>query len=188
MDTNEKRKLLIYTISKKGIIFLYAYFVIILISSLIFCIYVMSNLEILINKNLLLWTSLCSISSSSIFTSIRYLRVLYKACIDNRIESPENGATKFIGNIMYFILRPIYSCAFVVLIVFAMMAGLIIVTPSVEYIINDRFLYLSVVVSSIVGFSIGDVIDGFAHISKRQVEKKLDLEMSKRGDTNGNQR
>jgi len=49
---------------------------------------------------------------------------LYKACIDLRIEEP-NADLRQLGNIIYFVLRPLYAIAFAVVAIFALLAGVI---------------------------------------------------------------
>lgn len=170
---NDKQKNLHYTLTKKTFIFLVVYYCILLIAGITFCVYVLSQVTELVSKNLLLWTSLCSIASSATFSSIHYLKIIYKASITERIDSPNGMSLCHAGNVIYFVSRPIFAIAFSIITIFAMVGGLIIITTSLEYIINERFLYLSVAISSIIGFSTGTVLDKFNLISKQQIEKNL---------------
>ena len=175
METKDKKSHLIYTLSRKALTCIIIYFTLLLIGGVILSVYTLSNIDTLVNKNLLLWTSVCSVGVSCVFSSIQYLKVLYKACITNRIGDPNNKSYEQIGNIVYFISRPIFASAFTVILIFSMLSGLIVVTSSVYYVINDRFLYLSVITSSIVGFSIGTVLDKFELFSKKQISKNVSI-------------
>ncbi len=170
---NDKQKNLHYTLTKKTFIFLVVYYCVLLIAGIAFCVYVLSQVTELVSKNLLLWTSICSIASSVTFSSIHYLKIIYKASITERIDPPNGISLCHLGNIIYFVLRPIFAMAFSIITIFAMVGGLIIITTSLEYIINERFLYLSVAISSIIGFSTGTVLDKFNFLSKQQIEKNL---------------
>jgi hypothetical protein len=98
---------------------------------------------------------------------VQYLKRLYKACIDNRVkESDEN--LKRLGYLLYFLLRPVYAMVFTIVTVFAMLAGIIVVSM-VDFVVNYRFMYLCVVVSSVIGFSIGRVLDTFEVIGKSKI-------------------
>jgi hypothetical protein len=105
---------------------------------------------------------------------LQYFKRIYKACLDNRIETPskEQSSIHF-GNILYFLLRPIYSYVFVLVMIFALLAGFIIISPSVDFILNHRFLYLCIILSSFIGFSIGRVLDGFELLSTRRIDEIL---------------
>jgi len=52
-----------------------------------------------------------------------------------------------------------------------MLAGLVFVTTSIYYIVNEKFLYLCAVISSFIGFSVGKVLDGFESLNSKKINK-----------------
>ena len=171
----EKRKWesLNYVLSKKCLHIVVAYYIVILIAGMIAAIFVMIDSPKFSSDNILLYTNVASLSVAGMLCSIQYLKRLYKACLNERvIFSQANNEIVQFGNFMYFVLRPVYAMAFVVVAEFALLSGVIIVT-SVDFQINERFLYLCVVMSSIIGFSIGRVLDGFEALSSKKVNDAL---------------
>jgi hypothetical protein len=79
-----------------------------------------------------------------------------------------DNSLKQFGYILYFSLRPIYAIVFALVVDIAMLAGVIVVTVD-DFEVNNRFMYLCIVVSSIIGFSIGRVLDVFELIGKSKI-------------------
>lgn len=178
----QKRKKLRYTLTRNWLITIIIYYVLLLMSGTILAIIFLSNLYQFLEWNLLLTTFLCSIGITVAFCSIQYLQLIYKACIDKRIDfiiNNKNSRTNYneqiLGNVLYFILRPIFAIVFVLIAVFGLLGGFVLITSSMDYIINDRFFYLSVVISCIIGFSIGNLLDKFDIFSRNKISQKLNI-------------
>lgn len=184
MSQKAKSENIRYTLSKKSYITLILYFIIILILGLSGCIIIFAHMESLLQNNLLLWTVICSLCSTCSFSAIHYIKVLYKAAITERIDISNDNSLLKIGNIVYFTTRPIFAIAFSVILVIGLMGGIVILTPSIEFIINERFLYLSVILSSIIGFATGNVLDSYSFFSKERVEKFFESKNEKGNKSN----
>lgn len=166
----QKHEKLEYTLSKKMIITLFIYYLIILVGGCILSIYIGCSLTTAIDQSLLLRkTFIISLSVSGMLCSVQYIKRLYKACITERINQQSN-TYKNIGNAMYFFSRPLFAFAFSVLAVFGMLSGMFVVTGSLDYILNEKFLYVSVVSSAIIGFSVGKILDKFGAISVNRID------------------
>ena len=169
----QKHEKLEYTLSKKMVISLFVYYLLILVCGCIISIHIGYSLTTPIDQSLLLRkTFIISLSVSGMLCSVQYIKRLYKACITERMDSQPN-AYKKIGNAMYFISRPFFAFVFSVIAVFFMLSGMFIVTGSLDYILNilnEKFLYLCVISSAIIGFSVGKVLDKFESISAERIE------------------
>jgi hypothetical protein len=164
-----KKDAYFYILSKFWLWFIIIYFIAIILSGIIVSIMILSNISNFVLKNILLYTSFVSIAVSAMLCSVQYLRRLYKACLGGGMQLVKSDdEIKQFGYIMYFILRPIYAIVFVLIAVFALLAGIIFVVP-IDYNINERFLYLCVVMASIIGFSIGRILDGFETLSSKHI-------------------
>ena len=97
------------------------------------------------------------------------MKRLYKACITDRIIECYSTFGQ-LGNIVYFVLRPFYSFVFVITMIFALLSGMFVITGNLDYIINEKFLYLCVILSSFIGYSVGHVLDKFELYSKEKIE------------------
>jgi hypothetical protein len=158
-----------YILSKCWLRFIIGYYIIILLSGIIVSIVVIANIYGFVLNNILLYTSFVSMAVSAMLCSVQYLRRLYKACLGGGMQFVKpNDEVKQFGYIMYFILRPVYAIVFVLIAVFALLAGIIIVAP-IDFKINERFLYLCVVMASIIGFSIGRILDRFEALSSKHI-------------------
>ncbi|MDL2236416.1 hypothetical protein LJC56_01075 [Christensenellaceae bacterium OttesenSCG-928-K19] len=169
MDTEKKLK---YLLTEKSIKSIFRYLIVLLLIGICGSIYVFIKINEIQQNDILLYTIIVSISVCLMFCSIKYIRKLYLACIESRIERPEDDMIhRSMGVAIYFYLRPAFAVVFVIIAIFAMLAGLLIVTSSLDYVLNNKFLYLSVIVSSFIGYSIGSVMDRFGDYSQKQVEK-----------------
>ena len=163
-----------YVLSKKWLYIIMIYYSIILITGMIATVYVMVYSHGFTADNILFYTNVASLSVAGMLCSVQYLKRLYKACLDERIIFlQEDDEIKQLGHLLFFILRPIYAMAFAIVAKFALLAGVVIVTSVDHVTINERFLYLSIVMSSIIGFSIGSVLDGFDALSSRHINNIL---------------
>ena len=168
----KKSDSLLFALSKAAIIILFVYYFVVLLTCLIGAIYVMCNLPIEVDKKtVIIKTIISSFSASGMLCCLQYIKRLYKACITDRIVE---SSYKFeqLGNIIYFILRPFYSFAFVTVMIFAVLSGMFVITGNLDYIINEKFLYLSVILSSYIGYSVGQVLDKFEKTSKEKIGNK----------------
>jgi len=160
---------LTYYLSNKMVVFLFIYYFILIFLGGIVSIYIADSLAEFTNQEELLIKTLGgSIAVSGMFCSIQYIKRLYKACLTDRIE--ENAdKIKIIGNLAYFILRPIFAFAFSIIMVYALLSGMFVVTGSLDYILNNKFVYLSILFSSFLGYSIGRLMDVFETLSEEKV-------------------
>lgn len=186
-NNNNKSKGLTYHIPQKWVIALYAYYTILIFSGASLLLYILiGNMYIdkfenekkpeYITKHedenkIMKYTYFVSMLSSVMLSSVRYSRKLYKACIDERIKTNEDNISKNVGNIMYFFLRPIYAVIFAIIFVISILGGAFFITGGMNFVINEKMVYLSAIVSCIIGYSVGDVIDIFEKYSSDKIKK-----------------
>jgi len=169
-NMNSKKNRLVYTLSKKNLVIIIVYYSTIVVVCVLLLINIL--LKGVSHENILFEAILGSLSMSSILCCTQYFKRIYKACIDERIELPQNDTGfKQIGNILYFLLRPIYASIFVIIMIFALLSGFILIAPSVDFVLNYRFLYLCIVLSSFIGFSVGHVLDRFELVSTKKIDE-----------------
>jgi hypothetical protein len=171
----KKRKweLCIYTFSKRWLYIIIGYYVVLLFGGIVVSIIIMANISGFVLNNILLYTNFVSIAVSAMLCSVQYLRRLYKSCINDKVHFYQSGEeVEQFGNIMYFILRPIFAVAFVVVAEFGLLSGVKIIVP-VDFQPNEKFLYLCVAMASIIGFSVGRFLDRFEVLSSRQIDSVL---------------
>lgn len=159
-----------YSLSKKSIIILYIYYSVLIIVGAIIAIYISCSLTSdLSQKELLVCTFIASISLSSMLCSIQYIKRIYKASINDRIN--DEGTTYIhMGNFAYFIFRPLFAMGFTIFIIFTILSGMFVVTGNLDYILNEKFFYCCAIISGIVGYSIGKVMDKFEQISDEKIK------------------
>lgn len=163
-----------YTLTQKNIYTISAYYILLIVLGIIVSAYTMMNVYKFEKKHLFFFAIVSSIAVSSMLCSVQYLKRIYKACIDNRVTMPTKESPYIhLGNLLYFFLRPIFACVFTIIAIFSILSGFIVITSSVDYILNDKFLYLCVIVSSFIGFSIGSVLDAFEVISDKNIISTL---------------
>lgn len=164
---------LIYCLSKKMLIFLFIYYFIILIFGGFFLVIITYNLMEEVNQEkIVVQAFLVSLSGSGMLCSVQYIKRLYKACLTDRIQISDD-AIKHIGNITYFIFRPFFALAFSIVMVFMLLSGMVVVTGNLDYILNEKFIYLCAIMSSFVGYSVGNLLDRFEKISEDKVSNLL---------------
>ena len=160
-----------YTLSRKALATIISYYIIIIFGGIVIQVLIISNIAGFVKDNILFYSAISSLSVSGVLCSFQYLKRIYKACLDDRIVFPTSVDKTYqqVGNVLYFITRPLFAFGFVILAEFAMLGGIIIIT-AVDFEVNERFLYLCVVVSAFIGFSIGRILDGFESLSTKKVE------------------
>ncbi len=165
---NKKDKL-VYTLSKNNVIFIYVYFFILIIIGMLLTISIVNSINTKnMNCNYLICSFEGSISISVMLCSIYYIKCMYKACIDNRIE--DGDTIKKIGNIAYFLFRPVFVAAFCIVLICFILSGMYIVTTNLDYIMNDKFVYLCMISCSFLGFSVGKFFERFQQVSSSKID------------------
>lgn len=165
---------LIYDLSIRTTIFIFIYYWMIMIISGIIAIIIgfnsiKNNIAI---EQTLKYAFIVSISISGMLCCVQYIKRLYKACITERIQTTECSLKK-IGNLVYFLSRPFFAFVFSILLVFSLLSGMFIVTGNLSYFLNEKFIYLCAILSGILGFSIGKILDKFNTISKEKINQIL---------------
>jgi hypothetical protein len=121
----EKKDFHIYILSKCWFRLIIGYYVAIILAGIFVSILVMANLSGFVSDNILLYTNFTSMAVSGMLCSVQYLRRLYKACLNNRlIFFHSNEDLQQSGNILYFILRPVFAIIFVIIMEFALLSVL----------------------------------------------------------------
>lgn len=172
--SNAEEKL--YSMSKKAVKLILLYYTTLIIIGSITLIIELFHVEELKSQDILRHSVYASLASGTMLCCVCYIRKIYKALINSQVQGPQGMQLESMGIILYFVFRPIFTIVFIILTVFAMLAGMVIITSSVDYILNNRFVYVCVVVAGIIGFSIGDVIDQFQRFSEKKVTKTFEKE------------
>ena len=167
MSSDNKRKLYI---TKNWVIGILLYYLIIfLVASMgTGCVLLLGNSSGLsiFNQALLGSTSIALAAASA-----AYIRKLYKLCFNFSSEQDDADQLflKRLGTVVYFVVRPLFSILFAILVVAGVRSG-IILSSSSDLNLDEGFIYLTMVSSFYVGFLSGDFIKKLE--SKGQ--KKLD--------------
>jgi hypothetical protein len=164
-----------YTLTKKWLVGITVYYCVLLIMGIVVSAIFIARSPVPL-ESLLLATIIASIAVAIMLCSIQYLKRLYKAAIDGRIVEAETNKIAKFGNIIYFLLRPVYAVVFVILMVYALLGGLIFITSSIDFVLNERFMYFCVAISGIIGFSIGRILDRFEALSSKKVDSFFNIE------------
>lgn len=164
MAKNEDIK---YELSKGNIIFLMIYYSLYILFGIM-----ISIIELCYDKStfgmklLIIYMIISSFGVSGMLCSVQYIRRLYKACIAGRIKE-EISVIGQIGTMMYFIFRPIFTFCFLIIIIVGLISGMYVVTGNLEYILNEKLIYVGMITSAYIGYSIGSLIDRFETISEK---------------------
>ncbi len=174
---NMNNKGLDYYVPKRWVVFLFVYYLLMILVGVIFIQYVLicKIREGSSQETIRMYTFFVSLLSSVMLTGVRYSQKLYKACIDGRVSFESSNKSVFIGNVMYFLLRPVYAVAFAIVFVVCLLGGLSFIMGGMDCSFNERMVYLSSIVSGFIGFSIGNVLDSFETVSKDKINKMLEL-------------
>lgn len=166
-------KLLEYHMQKGWVVFLFVFYITIIFIGISFLYYIIiSKMNgVLEQETIKTYTFFVSVLSSAMMTGIRYTQKLYKACIDGRVLFDSNNKAVEVGNVAYFFLRPIYSIGFSVIFVVCLLGGIKFLNGGMDCVINERTVYLSAIVSAVIGYSIGKVLDMFELVSKDYINK-----------------
>ena len=145
-----------FKLNSKNIYFLFTYYLILLILGLVLSILALLHESLLNEYSITFRAILGGIGFSLIGSTIFYLRKLYKSCINLDISPPLNkdDISRKIGVIFYFILRPIFSVSFSILIILLLKVSVTIVTIK-EPVLDVGFIYLTLFLSFFSGFSSG---------------------------------
>ncbi len=157
-------------ITKNWVIVILVYYLIIfMISSLGtgYLLFMGNSTGLSIFKQALLGSASMALAAAS----AAYIRKLYKLCFNFSSEQDGDDQLflKRLGTIVYFIVRPLFSILFAILVVAGIRSG-IILSSSSGLKLDEGFIYLTMVSSFYVGFLSGDFIKKLE--SKGQ--KKLD--------------
>ena len=175
MRNNMDNKALDYCIPKGWIVLLFVYYLLVVTFCLTFILYILIEKmgNVYCQDTIRMYTFFVSMLSGSMLAGVRYSQKLYKACIDGRVSCESGNKTQIIGNVMYFLFRPIYAVVFAVVFAICLLGGLLFILGGLDCLINERMVYLAAIVSGIIGFSIGNVLDSFEFVSKDKINKML---------------
>jgi len=166
---DEEKEKIVYGLSKKMIIFLFIYYFILMLLGGGVVIVIMHIIECYdVYEYIIVLAFAISISVSCMLCSMRYVKKLYKACVGKQIQV-KIDIIEGIGNMAYFLFRPLFACTFVILMIIALLSGMFAITGSLDYVLNEKFIYLCAVLSGFVGYSVGRTIDRFEHTSDKAV-------------------
>lgn len=166
IDSKAKIK---YTLCYKSIVFIFVYYTILLILGLLISSYIIVNTHYANKEDVILNMVVISLSVSAMFSAIKYTKIMYIACIRNQIESKQCKIKKT-GNLVYFLLRPIFGMSFALITSVLILGGFIGLTGNLDCIINEKFVYLTAASSCLIGSSVGDVLDKLVEISKSKIK------------------
>lgn len=155
MEERNDRKLYI---TKKWVVSILVYYVVLFIGSSIAAGYVLffeGALAIDVFKQALLGSASMALAAAC----AAYIRKLYKLCFNFSSSQDEDDQLflKRMGTIIYFVVRPLFSILFSVLVVAGIRSGIILSSSSAIK-MDQGFLYLTMVSSFYVGFLSGEFI------------------------------
>lgn len=160
-----------YTLSKKNVIVLSVYYILLITGGIIGMVITLCKANVFQIENLLKYSIIGSIGISITTSSMQYLKKLYKICINNKINEPlENSRVVNYGFLLYFYTRPLFAIVLSIVFLFAFLAGLVYITSSIDFVINERLVYVSIVVSGLIGFSTGTVHNTVENISINKLD------------------
>ena len=167
MDKKDEK---VYVLSKKQIYLLLIYYFILILVSIVVMIRVICELYKEINAYYVIKKSIeISIATAVTFCTIKYIRVIYLACIHRRIKDEKNISE--IGNFIYFLFRPIFALIFSIILVATVLSGLFLISGGLDIDINNKIIYLCCFLSVIIGYSVGKCLDFVELISIKLYEK-----------------
>lgn len=147
------------SLTKMQLISLFTFYIILLIGSLFEVMRVLREfIDVTTGSSVPIWIVLYgSFLSAVIGSGVYYTRKLYKLCIRRDLEMPPSSGSKEWGCAIYFLTRPLFSCAFALLIVLSLHMENQFVSTS-RGINSTNFIYVAMFVSFLSGFSAGKVI------------------------------
>lgn len=152
----------LFVMSRKFIVCIFLYYIAFLLISLLIAIGIIVRADILIgpSETVFVKAMIGSLAMSGIGSSTYYIRKLYKLCIRDEVEvydKIENSSNRMIGTILYFIIRPIFSLGFAIVVVLCIDLGDFVVS-SREASLGDGFYKMCMFISFFAGFSSGTFI------------------------------
>lgn len=140
----------------------FSFYILILIFSFISLIKITS---LAIDDISILTTLYGIISTSSLGSSLYYIRKLYKLCLGKNITLLSKGLQKNnqdfileqIGTFIYFITRPIYGISFSCIIFLGLNCGLLSISNNLNE-LNTATIYFYMFISFFIGFSSGSFL------------------------------
>ena len=161
MENEKKRAWFKLTIAKIRILF--CYYIVLFHVGLVLCLYTFFNDCFIFKFSISQLALIGSIGTSILGCSIFYLRKLYKSCIGADIEIVDASKTdsQVMGVYFYFLLRPLFSVAFALLIFVSIKSGMYVITnPKNENeLLDTGFIFFTMVVSFFGGFGAGDFLN-----------------------------
>lgn len=164
-----------FKLSKKNIKFLFIYFSILLFIGIVLSIMVLNYEDLNWQLSITSFSIIGGIGTALTGSTIFYLRKLYKSSIKGLLTKPQSEQDNIneIGLFIYYLLRPIFAICFSLLIHICLKANVSIVSiKSTEF--EPGLIYLTMLLSFIMGFASGDVITKLELVSKDISEKALD--------------
>lgn len=117
----KKSDVLIYSLSKKMLISLFVYYFVVLILGGIFAAIIACDLTDKMSQvQIMKRTFVLSIAVSGMSCSVQYIKRLYKACLTKRVKT-SGDFIENIGNFTYFVFRPFFAFAFVIVMIFMLL-------------------------------------------------------------------
>jgi hypothetical protein len=164
-------------ITKKWVMGIFIYYLSIFLVGCTGSIYVLA-LDGAIDLNHFQRALLGAMSISLAAASASYIRKLYKLCFNFSSEQNDDDQLflKRLGTVVYFIVRPMFSVLFAILVVTGMRSGIILST-SPEIAIDEGFVYLTMVSSFYIGFLSGDFIKKLESKGKEKLDSLLNKEL-----------
>lgn len=167
-------------ITSKGIKVLLFYFPVLLIISILF-----TTSIILINngiiENTILYESsnifanqialavIGSLSTNLMGCTIFYTRKIYKILLSSSFCVQNYGTLQTLGTILYFIIRPVFSMCFTLLLIIGLKAGLINIFQN-NTTISSSFTDICMFISFFIGFSSGKFLESIEKKSQSIAE------------------
>lgn len=166
-DISDKKK---YTLTRGCIKCVFIYYFILIILGLIVSSHIIVKVATEKTGNIILDTVSIALAMSAMLSGVKYTKVLYIACIRDQIDEKRNF-NREIGNLVYFVFRPLYAMVFAVVSIVAILGGFFGITGNLDYFVNERFVYLVAIISCVIGISAGNVLDKFNELSRNKINK-----------------
>ncbi|WP_289128276.1 hypothetical protein [uncultured Clostridium sp.] len=113
-----------------------------------------------------------SISTNLMACSIFYIRKIYKIFLSSSFTVQNKGSLKTLGTILYFMIRPIFSVCFTLLLIIGLKAGLINIFQN-DNTISSSFTDVCMFISFFIGFSSGKFLKSIEKKSETMAESLL---------------
>lgn len=170
-------------ITSNGVKILLFYFPSLLILSIVLTIkIILINNGIILNSstdetnnifsNQIAFAIIGSISTNLMACSIFYIRKIYKLFLSSSFILQDQGSLKTKGTILYFIIRPIFSVCFTLLLIIGLKAGLINIFQN-DNTISSSFTDVCMFISFFIGFSSGKFLESIEKKSEIMAESLL---------------